>query len=257
MSYEISYDERLKRLASATRRYRLLEEREKQAQEGGLLEFIRYFWHVLEPATELVEGWPLEAITTHLEAVTFGDITRLLVNVPPGFCKSLCLNVFWPAWEWGPMDQAHQRYVCFSYTSSLTERDNGRFRDLIRSREYQELWGDKFQLREDGKVKVSNDKTGWKLASSIGGVGTGERGSRVLLDDPHSVHEAESEVVRKETVRWFRESMSNRLNDMEESAILIICQRVHESDVSDSVLSQEMNYEHLSSPYDLRFCPAL
>jgi predicted phage terminase large subunit-like protein len=248
MSYVISSEERLKNLVLATRRYRLLEEREKQAQEGGLIEFVRYFWPVLEPATEMVEGWVLEAITEHLEAVTFGDITRLLVNVPPGFMKSLCLNVFWPAWEWGPMDQPHQRYVCFSYTSSLTERDNGRFRDLIRSREYQELWGHKFQLKEDGKVRISNDKTGWKLASSIGGVGTGERGSRVLIDDPHAVHEAESEVVRKETVRWFRESMSNRLNDMEESAILIICQRVHESDVSDAVLTEGMNYEHLSVP---------
>ena len=35
----------------------------------------------------LVEGWPLEAITLHLEALTFGDIpsNRLLINVPPGF----------------------------------------------------------------------------------------------------------------------------------------------------------------------------
>jgi predicted phage terminase large subunit-like protein len=226
----------------------LLEEREKQASEGGLIEFVRYFWHVLEPATDLIEGWVLEAIAEHLEAITFGDLTRLLVNVPPGSCKSLMLNCFWPAWEWGPMDMPHQRYVCFSYTSSLTERDNGRFRDLIRSPEYQELWSDRFQIREDGKVKVSNDKTGWKLASSIGGVGTGERGTRVLLDDPHAVHESESEVIRRETVIWFRESMSNRLNDMETSAIAIICQRVHEADVSDAVLSQEMNYEHLCIP---------
>jgi hypothetical protein len=101
------------------------------------------------------------------------------------------------------MDMPHHRYVCFSYTSSLTERDDGRFRDLIRSHEYQELWAHRFAIREDGKVKTSNDKTAWKLASSIGGVGTGERGSRVL-DDPHHVHKAESEVLRKETVRWFR-----------------------------------------------------
>jgi hypothetical protein len=43
----------------------------------------------------------------HLEAVTFGDINRLLINVPPGFMKSLLVNVFWPAWEWGPMGLAH------------------------------------------------------------------------------------------------------------------------------------------------------
>jgi hypothetical protein len=49
----------------------------------------------------LVEGWPLEAICLHLEALTFGDIpsNRLLINVPPGFTKSLLVGVFWPAWE--------------------------------------------------------------------------------------------------------------------------------------------------------------
>jgi transposase len=29
--------------------------------------------------------WPVEAIAFHLEAITFGDINRLLINVPPGF----------------------------------------------------------------------------------------------------------------------------------------------------------------------------
>ena len=39
------------------------------------LNFVRYFWHTLEPKTRaLVEGWPLEAICLHLEALTFGDI---------------------------------------------------------------------------------------------------------------------------------------------------------------------------------------
>jgi hypothetical protein len=69
-----------------------------------------------------------------------------------------------------------------------------------------------------------------------------------LLDDPHHVHEAESDQVRSETVRWFRESMSNRLNDMETSAIVIIKQRVHEADVSNAVLDAEMSYEHLCIP---------
>ena len=35
--------------------------------DGGLLEFVRYFWHVLEPETELVEGPAVEAICRHLE----------------------------------------------------------------------------------------------------------------------------------------------------------------------------------------------
>jgi hypothetical protein len=52
---------------------------------AGLLEFIRYLWHTLEPKPrKLIEGWPLEIICLHLEAVTFGDIAsvHLLMNVP-------------------------------------------------------------------------------------------------------------------------------------------------------------------------------
>ena len=191
--------ERLEKFLHLTAEVRRRETRKNQSRRGGLIEFVRYFWHILEPKTRLVEGAALEAICRHLEAVTFGEINRLLMNVPPGFMKSLLTDVFWPAWEWGPMDLPHYRYVAFSYAASLTFRDNGRFRDLILSSEYQELWGKKFRARKIGEEKVTNDKTGWKLASSVGGVGTGERGDRVLLDDPHNVKEAESETVRGET----------------------------------------------------------
>lgn len=225
--------------------------RKKQSQPGGLIEFVRYFWHVLEPKTDLVEGWALDAICAHLEAVTFGEINRLLINVPPGFMKSLLTDVFWPAWEWGAMNMPHLRYVAFSYSAGLTERDNGKFRDLLMSQAYQEMWGDKFTLRKIGEVKVTNDKTGSKLATSVGGIGTGERGDRVIVDDPHNIKDGESEAIRNETVRWFRESLSNRLNDLERSAIVIIMQRVHEADVSS--VAVEMDYTHLMIPMEFDY----
>lgn len=175
----------------AKRALRIKVARERQSNpEGGLLEFIRYFWHILEPATPFVEGWVIETLCGHLEAITRKDhvtirdkrrlFNRFLANVPPGFSKSLTVNCFWPAWEWGPMGLPHLRYVAFSYASELTERDNQKFRDLVCSREYKELWGHVFTVIGDGKVRVTNDKTGFKFASSMGGVGTGERGDRVL-----------------------------------------------------------------------------
>lgn len=223
--------------------------RKKFSGRGGLLKFVKHFWHVLEPQTPFVDGWPLHAICEHLEAVSRGEITRLLINVPPGFMKSLLVDVFWPAWEWATIG-AHLRYVTFSYSSSLTERDNRRFGALVSCVEYQELYSQQIQLVKLGDKMVSNKATGWKLASSVGGVGTGERGNRVILDDPHNVKEAESEIVRQETVRWFRESMSNRLNDMETDAIIIIMQRLHGDDVSGVILEKGMAYDHLMIPME-------
>lgn len=218
--------------------------------EESLLSYARRMWPVLEPARKMVDGWPLEAICEHLEAVTYGQIHKLLINVPPGFMKSLLTDVLWPSWEWGPRKMPWLRYVAFSYSSSLTQRDNRRFRDVMLNHDYGRLFGDGFALMKTGEELVSNDKTGWKLASSIGGVGTGERGDRVILDDPHNVKESESDTVRVETVRWFREAMSNRLND-ENSAVVIIMQRVHEEDVSGVILSDMAEeYDHLCIPME-------
>lgn len=219
-------------------------------RQGGLIAFVRYFWHVLEPDTPFVDGWVLWAMCEHLEAVTYGEITRLLINVPPGFAKSIIVDCFWPAWEWGAQDKAYLRYVAFSYSSSLTERDNGRFRDLLSSRPFQALYGDRVRIRNKTTIKVLNTRTGWKLASSVGGVGTGERGDRVILDDPHNVKDSESEIVRTETVRWFRESLSSRFNSLKTGAMVIIMQRVHEDDVSGSILSLELDYTLLRVPME-------
>ena len=226
---------------------------EQANPRGGLIRFIKFFWSVLEPTTRFVDGWAMRAICEHLEAVSRGEITRLLINVPPGFAKSLIVNVFWPAWEWSTIGP-HLRYVSFSYASHLTTRDNEKFRDLMLSYKYRELYGDKFSLVKIGSEKVQSDKTGWKFASSVGGVGTGERGNRVLLDDPHNVKEAESEAVRESTVQWFREAMQNRLNDLANDVIIVIMQRVNEADVSGCIVENYPDYEHLCIPmeYDAR-----
>lgn len=216
----------------------------------GLFDFVKYFWDVLEPETPLETAWPLEAMCEHLEAVSYGEITQLLMNVPPGFMKSLLTDVFWPAWEWGPLNRSHLRYVAFSYASTLTERDNDRFGTLIVSEKYQLMWGDRVHVVARGQKKVSNTKMGWKFASSVGGVGTGERGDRVILDDPHNVKEAESDTVRKETVRWFRESMTSRHNNPKKPVVVIIMQRVHEEDVSGVILELGLDYCHLKIPME-------
>ena len=262
--------QKAERLAGALFEYRMRQAKAEQSQrgwydengvrQGGLIAFVRYFWHILEPQTPFIDGWPLWAICEHLESVTAGEVTRLLITVPPGFAKSILVDVFWPAWEWGPMKLAHYRYVAFSYSATLTERDNGRFRDLIASPLYQKMYGPLkttvegktfgVEIRNKTTVKVINTSTGWKLASSVGGVGTGERGHRVVCDDLHNVKEAESETIRTETVRWFRESVSSRFNDLETGALVIVMQRVHELDVAGVILDLELDYCHLMIPWE-------
>lgn len=213
----------------------------------SLMDFVRLFWRCVEPRAEFIEGWWLEALCFHLEAVTDGKIKRLIVNVSPGSMKSLMTNVFWPAWEWGPMGRASLRYVSASYSSGLTERDNVRLGQVVLSPLYQELWPD--VGGSENKVKFSNAQTGWKLATSVTGISTGERGDRILADDPNNIQNVESDDIRAATNRWLKEIMPSRLNSPEHSAIVVIQQRTHEDDATGVLMASDATeWEHICIP---------
>jgi hypothetical protein len=76
--------------------------------------------------TRAVHGWHIDSICEHLQAVTDGRITRLLINVPPGTMKSLLTSVLWPAYEWGPCGLSHMRYLTTSYKEGFVKRDSRR-----------------------------------------------------------------------------------------------------------------------------------
>lgn len=225
---------------------------EREQYETSLIDFASYVWPVVEPAIPFVRGWVLDAIAEHLQAVAKGDIRRLLINVPPGFTKSLMTDVFFPAWIWGPLNLPHMRFLCASYSEHLTVRDNLRCRNIILSDRYQRLWKDRFGVSSDQftKIRFANDKTGWKLATSVGGIGTGERANFVLVDDPNNPMEVESDAIRSSTIMWFTEILPDRLNDQSKDAIVVIQQRTHEEDVSGVALSREMGYTHLMVPME-------
>lgn len=211
--------------------------------------FVREAWHVLEPNNEYIHGWHVDAICEHLEAISNGQINRLLINVPPGTMKSLLSGVFWPAWEWGPLGRPSTRIIGSSYSEDYAKRDNRRMRDLVSSEWYQALWGDQVQLIRSGEMEFNNTKTGFRKGVPFTRL-TGGRGDRIIIDDPHSVDGAESEADRNATIRTFRESVPTRLNNPAKSAIIVIMQRLHEQDVSGTILSLGLGYEHLMLPME-------
>lgn len=112
---------------------------EQEVCKRSFAAFVQRAWPVLEPSTPLKWGWLLDGMCEHLQAVTEGHIQNLLMNVPPGSMKSLIVGVFWPAWEWGPAERPHHRFVGTAHEESLAVRDNRKCRELIRSRWYQSL----------------------------------------------------------------------------------------------------------------------
>lgn len=230
----------------------ILGELDRLDSEERLADFIKNEWTTLEPGRKFAPGWHIDAICEHLEAVTNGHINRLLINIPPGCMKSLTTDAFWPAWEWGPRNLPTTRYVSASYSQDLTVRDNRRCRTLIQSPRYQRQWGNRFRLVEEqnAKTRFDNDRMGFKIATSVGGLGAGERGDRFIIDDPHNIRDGESNAKRNETLLWFQETVPTRVSDPERSAIIVIMQRVHEADVSGLILEKELGYVHLCLPME-------
>jgi predicted phage terminase large subunit-like protein len=224
-----------------------LEQIDAELAKRSLREFIKQAWHVVEPATAYVHGWHIEAICEHLEAVSKGQIRNLLINMPPRHAKSLIVSVFWPCWEW--LHWPQRRWLFSSYAQPLSTRDSVKCRRLIQSPWYQRHYGKIYQLQPDQnqKNRFDNSALGYRIATSVGGSGTGEGGDRIVVDDPHNVSEGESDAVRTATLQWWDETMSTRGNDPKTVAKLIIMQRVNENDLSGHVLEQG-GYEHLCLP---------
>jgi predicted phage terminase large subunit-like protein len=144
----------------------------------------------------------------------------------------------------------HLRYLTSSYSQDNVMRDNTKMRRLVESEWYQALWPTvKMSPDQNAKGKFDNTGSGGREGRPFASM-TGGRGDRVIIDDPHSTETAESDVERANAVRIFRESISDRLNDLDRSAIVVIMQRLHENDVAGTILRLGLPYVHLTLPME-------
>lgn len=226
---------------------------DKAMAEKSLHEFVKQAWPYVEPEAQLfVDNWHIRAICEHLEAITWGKIKNLLINVPPRCSKSTIVSVMWPAWEWGPARQPGTRWLCSSYSAHLSRRDSMKCRKLIESKWYRERWGSVYALAPDQNAKeyYENNKSGRRVSTSIGGGNTGEGGDRLVIDDPHEAGESRSDVRLEDAVEWYKTSMSTRANDPKRSSLCLIGQRVHHADLTAYIL------ETIGDKFDKLILPA-
>ena len=231
---------------SSDNRQALLETVETDLARRSLHEFVCQAWEHVDP-DPFVDGVHIEAICSHLEAVDSGEIKNLVINIPPRHTKSLLVAVLWPAWRW--IDHPETRWLFASYSHMLSIRDSVKCRRLLCSPWYQARWGESFRLMGDqnAKIRFDNSEGGYRIATSVGGIGTGEGGDRIVVDDPHNVTEVESEIQRESALTWWDAAMSTRGNNPKTVARVIVAQRVHEGDLCGHVLAKG-GYEHLCLP---------
>lgn len=253
-SFENTSVERLKLLASAIDRLKALEEAERL--ESSLIEFYKAAWQTIDPAP-YVDGWHLHAIAEHLEAVSNGDIRKLLITMPPRHSKTLLSSVIWPAWLWArkrvegkPLIGPQVKFLTLAYGDDLALDSALLMRRLVESDWYQARWGARVKLRADqeAKSKFDNSAGGSRISAGFGGTLTGRGGDIKIIDDPLKADDAESEVKRQAVIRRYDGTLKSRMTDPRHTAEVVIMQRLHENDLAGHILDTDSEFEHLMLP---------
>jgi predicted phage terminase large subunit-like protein len=226
-----------------------LRELDKLDAEADLKTFLQQGWPSVMPKSQpYVDNWHIDIICEHLEALSRGEITRLMFNMPPRHMKSLGINVFWPAWLW--LQKPETQFLFTTFRHQLTVRDSVRCRRLIESPWYQGNWSDKFELTSDENktAHFSNSEHGYRLSASFAGGITGDGGDFVMIDDPHNAMAIHSPVEMAKTLDTYDQAIVSRLNDPKRGGMVLTMQRLHENDLSGHILAREAGWTHVCLP---------
>lgn len=229
-----------------------LIEIDRELCKRSLVEYGRLAWPIIEPGQPYVHGWHIDAIAEHLQAVTDGQIRNLIINIPPRHMKSLLVAVLWFTWVW--TFRPESRWLFASYGENLSIRDSLKCRRIIQHPWYQSRFGEVFQMAGDQnqKTRFENNKTGYRLATGVGGMATGEGGDYIVVDDPMKAADAHSPTQRETTNDWWDNTMSTRGNNPQLVAKVVIMQRLHEQDLTghlkEKMQTDGQHYEHLCLP---------
>lgn len=221
--------------------------RESEAYTKSFRAFVEAAWPICEPGSPFMGGYHIDAITEHLQACAEGKISKLLINVPPRHGKSTLVSVLFPAWMW--THTPTERMLFGSYALDLARSDSTRTRRIVQTDWWRERWPDVI-LTEDQATKSNfeNMQTGRRQITSVGGPTTGLGGTILVMDDPLNAKDADSAVVRQNTINWIRESFSTRLNPGRQIQITVM-QRLHANDPSGYYL-KEGGWDELILPME-------
>jgi predicted phage terminase large subunit-like protein len=220
----------------------------REWQRRSLERFVEAAWPLVA-STPFVTGMHIQLICQALERLARGEITRLLITIPPRYGKTILGSVMFPAWLW--MHQPGTRVLSASYALDLATRDSLAMRRLIESPWYQQLSQGRVRLVDDQAAKTRFETTagGMRLAVSVGGAVTGEGGDLIILDDPLKIDQAHSQPAREGLIDWYASTLATRLNDPKTARMLVIAQRLHEHDLPGYLL-ETGEWAHVCLPVE-------
>lgn len=179
----------------------------------------------------------LEALCTALERIDSGDLTRLIVTMPPRHGKSEIISKSFPAWYLGRHPDNEVIISC--YGAELATDFSRITREKVR--EFgPAIFG--VTLSDEsasvGRWGIEGHRGGL-VAAGVNGPLTGRGAHLAIIDDPvKSAAEANSQTYRAHTLEWYQTVLRTRLAPS--GAIVLVQTRWHKDDLAGWLI-QQMN----------------
>lgn len=223
------------------------------------LHFARYFFKLMNGGKKFVVGKHHRMICDKLNDVLTGKTRRLIINIAPRYSKSELVSRDFIAM--GLAINPAAKFIHLSYSGDLALGNSVAVKDIVKSEDYQRLFGVEIAVGTDTKSQWNTTKGGGLYATSslgqVTGFGAGaienegdewQFGGAIVIDDPIKPADALSDNNREAVNLHFETTIRNRVNSRN-TPIIIIMQRLHEHDLCGYLMELEPDeWEVLSVP---------
>ena len=187
------------------RRYQVMhaEKKIQNKAKDDFLSFVKCVW------PEFIEGPHHRHIAKKFNKIATGEITRLIVNMPPRHTKSEFASYLLPAWMVGRNPKL--KIIQATHTGELAIRFGRKAKHLIDSQDYHKIF--QTRLQEDSKAagRWETAQGGEYFAAGVGGAITGRGADLLVIDDPHSEQDALSATSMENAYEWYTSGPRQRL----------------------------------------------
>lgn len=212
--------------------------------------FAQRAFEIVRPNVAYEWNWHLGCIAEHLEAMYRGEISRLIINLPPRSLKSYLVSSTFPAWVLGKQPGA--KFINTSYGLTVVEQNARNCKLILKSEWYQKLFpSTRIDPDMDRILHFETTKRGQFYADTALSTITGIGCEYMIIDDPIKPKEAFSDGVRASTNENIRSTLLNRYDDKRIGKLLLVMQRVHEDDTTGNLL-KDGGYVHVKLPAETK-----
>lgn len=227
---------------------------------SDFLHFVAYFYKQMH-GNKFIVSKHHRLIADALMDVVLGKTKKLIINIAPRYSKTELVSINFPSYCYALNSACN--FIQTSYSADLTEKNSIAIKDIIKSDEFRKYFGCRIKSGADTKSAWSTtDNGGFYATSTLGqltGFGAGATteidregkytfSGAIIIDDPIKPFDALSDTKRESVNEWFFNTLKSRVNSPSSTPIIIIMQRLHESDLCGYVTRKESDWKVLSLP---------